>query len=402
MKRNLNFAKLQAGYLFPEINRRKNLLLEKEPNAKIISLGIGNTTEPLTPYISKSLSEASLNMATRAGYSGYGDEQGFKDLQKAVADKLYNNIIDSDDIFISDGSKCDIGRIQFLFHDKASIAVQDPAYPAYVDSSVIAGHTGDYNTTEELFDNVSYLACTKDNNYFPDLNLAKGKDVIYFCSPNNPTGAVSSKEELEQLVAFARENNSIIIFDSAYAMFIKDSNLPKSIFEIEGAKECAIEVGSFSKIAGFTGVRLGWTIVPKELKFECGHEVKKDFNRLMCTIFNGASNIIQYGGIAALSEAGLKEVQGLIDFYMENAKILGQMLKDSNVDYIGGENSPYLWAHFPGKKSWDVFEDILAKTHVVTTPGSGFGPAGEGYVRFSAFGSRENVLEACKRLKEVL
>ncbi|MCL4147349.1 UNVERIFIED_CONTAM: hypothetical protein GTU68_059021 [Idotea baltica] len=391
MKRNLNFAKLQAGYLFPEINRRKNLLLDKEPNAKIISLGIGNTTEPLTPNISKGLSEAALSMATREGYSGYGDEQGFKELQKAVADKLYNNIIDSDDIFISDGSKCDIGRIQFLFHDKASVAVQDPAYPAYVDSSVIAGHT-----------DVSYLACTKDNGYFPDLNLAKGKDLIYFCSPNNPTGAVSSKEELEKLVKFAKENNSIIIFDSAYAMFIKDSNLPKSIYEIEGAKECAIEVGSFSKIAGFTGVRLGWTIVPKELKFDCGHEVKKDFNRLMCTIFNGASNIIQHGGIAALSEDGLKEVQSLIDFYMENAKILGQMLKESKVDYVGGENSPYLWAHFPGKKSWDVFEDILTKAHVVTTPGSGFGPAGEGYVRFSAFGSRENVLEACERLKEVL
>ena len=323
-------------------------------------------------------------------------------LQKDIASKLYNNIVDADDVFVSDGSKCDIGRLQFLFSTEATIAVQDPAYPAYIDSSVIGGHTGDYNPENENFDNVSYLACTSENNYFPDLSAATGKDVIYFCSPNNPTGAVSTKEELTKLVKFAKENNSIIVFDSAYALFIKDSSLPKSIFEIEGAKECAIEVGSFSKIAGFTGVRLGWTIVPKELKFSCGYEVKKDFHRLMSTIFNGASNIIQHGGLAALSDTGMKEMMGLVDFYMENAKLLAKLLTDKNISFVGGDNSPYLFAKFPGKKSWDVFEEILTKAHIVTTPGSGFGPAGEGCVRFSAFGSRENIIEACKRLSDIL
>ncbi|MCL4147699.1 UNVERIFIED_CONTAM: hypothetical protein GTU68_061549 [Idotea baltica] len=251
--RNKNIAKLQAGYLFPEINRRKNELLEKDPSAKIISLGIGNTTEPLTPHITESLKKAALSLGTKEGYSGYGDESGSIELRKKIAEKIYNNKVSYEEVLVSDGSKCDIGRLQLLFGADVSVAVQDPAYPVYVDGGVMLGQT------------VEYMPCYPENNFFPDLNNTKKTDLIYFCSPNNPTGAVSTKEQLKSLIEFAKKNNSIIIYDSAYAMFIKDSDLPKSIFEIEGADEVAIETSSFSKMAGYTGVRLGWTVVPNNL-----------------------------------------------------------------------------------------------------------------------------------------
>jgi len=283
-----------------------------------------------------------------------------------------------------------------------SIAVQDPAYPVYVDGSVMIGATGNYNSDSEEFDGIEYMRCTAENDFFPDLSKAKRTDLIYICSPNNPTGAVATKEELKELVDFARKNKSIIIFDAAYSEFIKEKDLPRSIFEIEGARECAIEVSSLSKPAGFTGVRLGWTIVPKELKFDDGESVGKDWQRVIGTLFNGSSNVAQWGAIAAMSETGLSEIKKTVNYYMENAKIIKDGLEGLGIKTYGGVNSPYIWAAFPGKKSWDVFEDILTKAHVVTTPGAGFGKAGEGFVRFSAFGNTSDIKEAVKRLQENL
>ena len=402
VKRNKNLAKLQAGYLFPEINRRKNALLEKNPDAKIISLGIGNTTEPLTKHIVEGLKNAAIGLGTKEGYSGYGDEQGMTELRKKIADKLYNNIVEPEEVFISDGAKCDVGRLQLLFGSEAIIAVQDPAYPVYVDGSVIIGATDEYNKEKEQFDNIVYMACKPENNFFPDLSNVPRTDIIYFCSPNNPTGAIATKEQLKQLVDFAKKNKSIILYDAAYSEYIRDKNLPKTIFEIEGAREVAIEINSFSKSVGFTGVRLGWTVVPKELKYEDGALVINDWNRIMTTVFNGASNIVQKGGLAVLDDEGLKEMKETVNFYMENTGIIKKALDKIGIENYGGINAPYIWASFPNKKSWDVFEEILEKCHVVTTPGSGFGPAGEGFIRFSAFGHREDILEAVERLKEKL
>ncbi len=400
VKRNKNIAKLQAGYLFPEINRRKNALLEKNPDAKIISLGIGNTTEHLTEHIMAGLRNGVESLGTNDTYAGYGDEQGLTILREKIASKLYNGNVESSEVFISDGAKCDCGRLQVLFGSDVTIAVQDPAYPVYVDGSVILGATGDYNAEKENFDSIVYMECTPKNNFFPELDKLERTDLIYFCSPNNPTGAVATKEQLKSLVDFAKKNNSIIIFDAAYSEFIQEGDFPKSIYEIEGSKEVAIEVNSFSKPIGFTGVRLGWTIVPEELKFEDGTSVNADWNRVTCTIFNGASNIVQKGGLAALDDRGLEEMTQTITYYMENAQLIKSSLEELGIKTHGGVNAPYVWAEFPGQNSWDVFEDILEKCHVVTTPGAGFGPAGEGFVRFSAFGHRDNVKEAIERLKK--
>ena len=406
VKRNKYIAKLQAGYLFPEIGRRKKTLLEKEPDAKLISLGIGNTTEPLSPHIVEGLQEEVTKLGTPEGYTGYDDDAQAQEflgkLRTKISKNWYNDIVSPDEITVSDGSKPDCGRLLLLFGSHVSVAVQDPAYPVYVDGSVMIGATGEYNSETEEFDGIEYLRCTPENDFFPDLSEAKRTDLIYFCSPNNPTGAVATKDQLKELVDFARKNRSIIIFDAAYSEFIKEKSLPRSIFEIEGARECAIEVSSLSKPAGFTGVRLGWTIVPKELKFDDGESVGKDWQRVMGTLFNGSSNIAQHGAIAALSDIGLSEVKEKVNYYMENAKIIKDGLEGLGIKTYGGVNSPYIWAAFPGKKSWDVFEDILTKAHVVTTPGAGFGKAGEEYVRFSAFGKNSDIKEAVKRLQEKL
>lgn len=401
VKRNKNIAKLQAGYLFPEINKRKNEFLEKNPDAKIISLGIGDTTEPLTPYILKELSNEVINLSKKESYSGYGDEQGLKALREKIAEKVYGNAVSGDEVFVSDGAKPDIGRLQMLFGSNATIAVQDPSYPVYVDSGVMTGQTGNYNDAKKQFDNIEYMPCTPSNNFFPDLEKVGRTDIIFFCSPNNPTGAVATKEQLEKLVSFAKKNNSIIVFDAAYSQYIKDDNIPKSIFEIPGAKEVAIEVNSFSKSIGFTGVRLGWTVVPNELKFEDGTKVKQDWNRVMTTIFNGASNISQHGGLAALDDEGLREMKETVAHYMENAGIIKSALEKSGYEVYGGVNAPYLWVKMKNKKSWDAFDYILENANIVTTPGVGFGSAGEGFIRFSAFGHREDIKEAVKRLGQL-
>lgn len=402
VKRNKNLAKLQAGYLFPEINRRKRELMERNPGAKIISLGIGDTTEPLTPHITEALVGAGKGLGTREGYSGYGAEQGFASLRAAIAEKFYGGLVDSEEVFVSDGAKCDVGRIQVLFGSDATVAVQDPSYPVYVDGSVILGQTGDFDKARAQFDGIAYMTCNPENGFFPDLSQVPRTDLIYFCSPNNPTGAVSTREQLSSLVDFARENRSIIVFDAAYSCFIQDDSLPRSIFEIEGSRETALEISSFSKSIGFTGVRLGWSVVPNDLEFEDGTPVKKDWTRIVTTLFNGASNMVQPGGLAALEDRGLIEMEGLVSYYLENARIIKDGLTGLGYTTYGGGNSPYIWTDFKGRDSWEVFGEILESCHVVTTPGSGFGPAGQGFVRFSAFGRREDVEEAVSRLKDRL
>ncbi len=401
IERNECFSNLAAGYLFPEVAKRRKLYQEKHPEAKIISLGIGNTTEPLTPHITKAMSDYAKSLGTKKGYSGYGDEQGLTELRKKIADVLYPGMASADEVFISDGAKCDIARIQTLFGRKTPIAVQDPAYPVYVDGSVIVGAAGAYK--KDGYKKVTYLPCTQENNFFPDLSLIKPDSLIYFCSPNNPTGACATKAQLKKLVDFANRNGCIIIFDSAYYAFIRDAKLPRTIYEIPGARKCAIEINSFSKLAGFTGVRLGWSVVPSSVKFADGTPVKNDWNRVMTTLFNGASNIAQAGGLACLDKEGQTETKALVDYYLENAKLMkealeGKNFKDAGVKVYYTGDSPYLWVYFPGWKSWDIFDKILNDCNVVTTPGSGFGPSGESYVRFSSFGHRADVKEACKRL----
>ncbi|MCL2721265.1 MAG: LL-diaminopimelate aminotransferase [Treponema sp.] len=393
--RNKNIANLKAGYLFPEIAKRRREFAAANPDAKIISLGIGNTTEPVLPHINAGLVEGARKLGTVEGYSGYQDE-GLPLLREKISKVFYNGKFAIDEIFISDGSKCDIGRLQMLFGSGVKIAVQDPSYPVYVDGSVITGAAASFKDTG--YAGITYLPCTAENNFFPNLDLIENNSLIYFCSPNNPTGAVSDRAQLTVLVNAAITKGCIIIFDAAYSEFIRDASLPKTIYEIDRADECAIEVNSFSKPAGFTGIRLGWSVVPKALKYAGGESVHADWSRITGTIFNGASNIAQAGGVAALDDEGIKEMRALTDFYLMNAKLIRETLQKLGIHCIGGDNSPYIWAHFPGKDSWEVFAQILEKCHVVTTPGAGFGPAGQGFVRFSAFGHRADVEEACSRL----
>ncbi|MDR2535004.1 MAG: LL-diaminopimelate aminotransferase [Treponema sp.] len=396
--RNPCISNIKAGYLFPEIAKRRREFAAAHPESKIISLGVGNTTEPILPYIDRGLVEGSRKLGTVEGYSGYSDE-GLLTLRERISEVFYKKNFASDEVFISDGAKCDIGRLQLLFGAGVKVTVQDPSYPVYVDGSVLIGAAGSWEDTG--YQGITYLPCTAENGYFPDLSRIPVQGLIYFCSPNNPTGAVANREQLTELVKAALNKKALIIFDAAYSEYIRDSQLPKSIFEINGAKTCAIEVNSFSKPAGFTGVRLGWTIVPKELKYAGGESVNADWSRVCGTIFNGASNISQAGGLAALEPEGLKEIRKLSDFYLGNAKLIRSALQNLGIPCIGGDNSPYIWAHFPGRDSWDVFEEILRTCQVVTTPGSGFGPAGQSFIRFSAFGHRSDVEEACTRLEKL-
>lgn len=380
MRRNPCFSELETHYLFPEIGRRKREFQEKNPNAKLINLGIGDTTEPLPQTVTHAIAEKAKALGTKQGYAGYGPEQGEQLLREKLSHKLYGSKIKKEEIFVSDGAKCDIGRLQLLFGNEITIAVQDPAYPVYVEGSKLLG-----------VKKIIRMACTPENNFFPELVKA---DLLYFSSPNNPTGAILTRKQLQTLVDFALNNKSLILFDTAYAHYIQDPSYPRSIYEIEGARRCAIEIGSFSKLAGFSGVRLGWTVVPEELLYEDGGPIRNDWNRVVTTIFNGASNLSQAGGIAVCDH--FSEIQAIISFYLENARILKKAL--SRYSVYGGEHSPYLWVGMGGKKSWDLFQDFLENRHIVTTPGSGFGPTGEGFLRFSAFGSRDSILEAAERL----
>ncbi len=404
-KINSNYNKLSAGYLFPEISRRVKVYTEKNPGVEVLRLGIGNTTEALPKEIIKGLHSSIDKLADVKTYTGYGDEQGNKNLKDAIVNyyKEMGVEISSDEVFVSDGAKCDVANLQSIFSTDCVVAVQDPAYPVYVDTNVIAGRTG--LNSNGVYEKIVYMKCTEENNFFPSLPKDK-VDLIYICSPNNPTGAVATKEQLEMFVDYAIKNKAVIIFDAAYNEFISDSNLPKTIYTIARAKECAIEINSFSKSAGFTGVRLGWSIVPKKCICEDASEGKLNsmWNRRQTTMFNGASNIVQDGGVAALSVEGMKECKEIINYYMENARIIKKGIEEKGLIVVsGGVNAPYLWVKTPNKiSSWEFFDKLLAEAHVVITPGSGFGPSGEGYFRVSAFGHRENIVKAVESIKNNL
>ncbi|MDR1029700.1 MAG: LL-diaminopimelate aminotransferase [Treponema sp.] len=395
ISRNPCLANIKAGYLFPEIAKRRREFAAAHPEAKIISLGVGNTTEPILPHINRGLVEGARQLGTVTGYSGYSDE-GLLSLRERISQVFYRGRFKADEIFISDGAKCDIGRLQLLFGAGTKVAVQDPSYPVYVDGSVLIGAAGTWAGTG--YQGIRYLPCTAENRYFPDLSLLPPNGLFYFCSPNNPTGTTATREQLSALVNAALQKGTVIVFDAAYSEYIRDPALPKSIFEIPGATSCALEVNSFSKSAGFTGVRLGWTVVPQELVYAGGEKVNADWSRICGTIFNGASNIAQAGGLAALETEGLKEIQELTDFYLGNARLIRATLQNLGISCVGGDNAPYIWAQFPGRDSWDVFAEILETCQVVSTPGAGFGPAGQSFIRFSAFGHRPEVEEACERL----
>lgn len=402
---NENYLKLKAGYLFPEIGKRVKKYSEENPAKKIIRLGIGDVTLPLPPSIVKAMKDASDEMGTAGGFKGYGPEQGYGFLIDAIIQNDFaprGITIGQDEVFVSDGSKCDTGNIQEIFSLDSKIAVTDPVYPVYVDTNVMAGRTG-VAGADGRYANLIYLPCTKENNFEPELPKEK-PDLIYLCYPNNPTGTTITKEKLKAWVDYARQNKCIILYDAAYEAFITESHLPKSIFEIEGAKEVAMEFRSFSKTAGFTGTRCAYIVIPKELMGYTSSGEKVSINSLWSrrhtTKFNGVSYPIQKAAAACYSPEGKKEVKANVDYYMNNANIIKTSLKSFGYDVFGGTNAPYIWLKTPRNlSSWDFFDELLSKVQVVGTPGSGFGPSGEGYFRLSAFGSRENVLEAMERIK---
>ncbi|AHJ28444.1 LL-diaminopimelate aminotransferase [Nodularia spumigena CS-584] len=403
---NDNYLKLKAGYLFPEIARRVNAFAEANPDAKIIRLGIGDVTEPLPEACRTAMIKAVEEMGDRTTFKGYGPEQGYAWLREKIAAHDFQARgadIDASEIFISDGSKCDSGNILDIFGNNNIIAVTDPVYPVYVDTNVMAGNTGVANDKGE-FGGLVYLPISADNNFKAEIPSQK-VDLIYLCFPNNPTGATATREYLQAWVDYAKANNSIIFFDAAYEAYITDPALPHSIYEISGARECAIEFRSFSKNAGFTGTRCALTVVPKTLtaKAADGSDVQlwKLWNRRQSTKFNGVSYIIQRGAEAVYSEAGKAQIRALVSFYLENAQIIREQLLAAGLAVYGGVNAPYVWVKTPNNlSSWEFFDKLLHTVNVVGTPGSGFGAAGEGYFRISAFNSRENVEEAMKRITE--
>jgi LL-diaminopimelate aminotransferase len=401
---NQNYDKLAAGYLFPEIAKRTHAFSEKNPDAQVLRLGIGDTTEPIVSSVLDGLRDGVNALGAAESYSGYGPSEGITPLRESLA-KLYAErglSLDPSEFFVSDGAKSDSANIQGIFSDDCVVAVQDPAYPVYVDSNVIAGRTG--QATEAGYQGLVYMPCTEENGFFPKLPTQK-VDLIYICSPNNPTGAVATKEQLKTFVDYANEHKAIIFYDSAYAAFITDPDLPRSIYEIDGAEKCAIEFNSFSKTAGFTGVRLAWTIVPKACQTEDSEPGKLHalWTRRQNTFFNGASNVVQSGGVAALSPEGRRQTDEQVAFYLENARIINEGLTSLGITTYGSDNAPYVWLKAPnGLSSWDFFDKLLNECHVVGTPGSGFGPAGEGFFRLSAFGHRANVEKAVQSIMQNL
>lgn len=404
---NENYLKLQAGYLFPEIGRRVNQFVTQNPDKKVIRMGIGDVTQPLVPSVIKAFHEGVEEMAKSETFKGYGPEQGYLFLREAIARHSYQEKgmdISADEIFVSDGSKCDTGNIQEIFGNQNKIAICDPVYPVYADTTVMAGKTGACQANG-YYEGIVYMPCTDANGFIPELPK-ETPDLIFLCYPNNPTGATATKEELKKWVDYAAQNKSIILYDAAYEAFITDESIPHSIFEIEGAKKVAMEFRSFSKTAGFTGTRCAFTVIPEELvaydKEGNAHQVKKLWNRRQSTKFNGVSYPVQKAAAAIYSEEGKKEVAEIIAYYLENARIMKQSLTEAGYIAFGGENAPYIWVKTKnGLKSWDFFDKVLNEANVVGTPGSGFGPAGEGYFRFSAFADRENVMEAMERIRNL-
>ncbi len=451
---NENFLNLQESYLFSTIAKKVAKYVENNPNKNIIKLGIGDVTRPIVPACVEAMHNAIDEMGTVNGFKGYGPEQGYEFLREAIVENDYRRRgidIKKDEIFISDGAKCDCGNIVDIFSEDNKVAITDPVYPVYLDTNVMSGRSGKFDAKASKYENIIYLPITEENDFKPELPKekvdmiylcfpnnptgtvlskeelkkwvdyasknnsiilydsayeAKEKvDMIYLCFPNNPTGTVLSKEELKKWVDYASKNNSIILYDSAYEAFITEENIPHSIYEIEGAKDVAIEFKSFSKNAGFTGVRCAYVVIPKELKgfSKDGreYEINKLWNRRTCTKFNGVSYIVQRGAEATFSKRGKEEIKENINYYMKNAKIIKQGLEEAGFKVYGEVNSPYVWLKVPKNiSSWEFFDKLLEEVNIVGTPGSGFGPSGEGYFRLTAFGTRENTIEAMKRIKK--
>lgn len=406
---NEHYLKLKAGYLFPEIGRRVKAFCEANPVAatRLIRCGIGDVTEPLPPAVITALHQAVDEMASRDTFKGYGPEQGYPWLRAAIAQNDYRERgldVADDEIFVSDGSKCDCGSILDILGDKNKIAISDPVYPVYVDTNVMAGHTGAANAAG-AYAKLVYLPCRSSNGFVP-VPPKRHVDVIYLCSPNNPTGAVATREQLAAWVQYAREQRAIILFDAAYEAYITDPAIPRSIYEIPGARECAIEFRSFSKNGGFTGTRCAFTVVPKSLLAQTKAGETKPLHplwaRRMTTKFNGVSYIVQRAAAALYTPEGKAQVRELIEHYLGNAKVLRAGARKAGLKVYGGVNAPYLWVRTPGgMTSWQAFDKLLHEANVVITPGSGFGSKGEGYFRISAFNSRANAEEVARRLTEL-
>ncbi len=404
---NENYLKLKAGYLFPEIARRVNAFKEAHPEANIIRLGIGDVTLPLPPAIIEAFHRGVDEMGRVESFRGYGPEQGYGFLREAIVANDFTARgadIAPDEVFVSDGAKCDTGNIQEIFSLDNVVGVLDPVYPVYVDTNVMAGRTGPASDNG-TYEKIVYIPCTEANHFTP-VPPKRPVDIIYLCYPNNPTGAVASKEMLTQWVEYARKNRAVILFDAAYEAFIRDPGIPHSIYEIAGAKEVAIEFRSLSKNAGFTGVRCAYTVIPKVLKARTAAgeavELHKLWNRRHCTKFNGVSYPVQCAAAAVYSPEGSRQVRGLVDYYMKNADLIRTRLAEFGYSVFGGQDAPYVWVKTPGSlTSWDFFDKLLSQANVVVTPGSGFGPSGEGFFRVSAFGRYENIAEAMERIKKL-
>lgn len=401
---NENYTKLPGSYLFSTIAKKVKAYTEAHPDADIIRLGIGDVTLPLAPCIIKALHEAVDEMGHAETFKGYAPDLGYAFLREAIAKEYEGRGCDisPDEVFVSDGAKSDCGNIQEIFSDDCRIAVCDPVYPVYVDSNVMAGRTGTYDSETGVWSNVIYMPCTSENNFAPALPEGKSADLIYLCNPNNPTGTTLNKEQLAQWVDFAKKTGAVILYDAAYEAYISEADVPHSIYEVPGAKDCAIEFRSFSKNAGFTGVRLGFTVVPKNLVTPDGVSLNALWARRHGTKFNGAPYIQQKAGAVIFTEEGQKEIKEQVAYYMQNAKIIHDGLVDAGFEVYGGVNAPYIWLKVPaGMTSWDFFDYLLEKLNIVGTPGSGFGPSGEGYFRLTAFGSRENTERAVARFKDL-
>ena len=391
MKLNLNYLNLKDSYLFANVAKKSGEFSKSHPDAEVISLGIGDVTLPLCDAVTEAMQQAVLEMSKKETFKGYGPYQGYDFLRNAIRDYYTDRNIDVniDEIFVSDGSKSDVSNILDIFSGDNTVLIPDPVYPVYVDTNVMAGRK------------IRYVNANKENNFLPLPDETVKADIIYLCSPNNPTGAVYNHEQLQKWVNYALANKAIILFDAAYEAFISAESLPRSIFEIEGAKKCAIELCSFSKTAGFTGVRCGYTIVPKDMIFD-NISVNSLWFRRQSTKFNGVAYIVQKGAAAVFSKNGLEQIGENINYYKENAHLIAEVLRKKNIYFTGGENSPYIWLKCPGNmSSWEFFDYLLENANIIGTPGAGFGQNGEGYFRLTSFGDRESILKAVQRLKKL-
>lgn len=401
---NPNFSKLPGSYLFSEIGRRVAAYSRENPDAPLIRLGIGDVTRPLVPAVTQAMARAVAEMGTPGGFHGYGPEQGYDFLRQAIAEHDYRArgvAVDPEEIFVSDGAKSDCGNIGDIFGPDNVVAVCDPVYPVYVDSNAMAGRAGDYDPATGRWSRLVYLPCVRENGFVPAIPGGRA-DMVYLCFPNNPTGAMATRAQLKAWVDWANANGSVILYDSAYEAFISESDLPHSIFEIEGARTSAIEFRSFSKTAGFTGTRCAYTVVPRELERE-GVSLNALWNRRQTTKFNGVPYVVQRGAQAVYTPEGQEQVHATIAYYQRNARVIREGLSRAGLEVYGGVNAPYIWVKTPeGMGSWDFFDLLLRQAHVVTTPGAGFGPSGEGYIRVTAFGEAQQAVQAVERIQSVL